>query len=267
MKAKGLAIAAWIWPWACAMPAWSASGQVPPEFVGDWVAAGARCDAPVRLRLQPDAVSLVDARGQARYPEPDLCLSCEGGSRYAGNVIWLTARSGSDRAPFTVYLNADETPGRVRIDIADAALRREYPLQGGALRRCATPAADDRRAPAASAEPAGIPQAFHGEWSAAGTCDARRRDDVGEGAPFRIGARTFGDYGIHCQARGVRQAAADTVSIDADCTLEGDEASEARSVTLRKRGDRLSARFQLVQPEAGIDPEFIDYTVEYARCR
>lgn len=113
--------------------------QVPHEFVGDWVPRKQSCDLPLRLRVEPKSVSLVNGRDVQRFTNLDLCRTCESGFHYQGNVVWLTPEPDKDGAvPFTIRFNENEQRGITLVEFEQDDLKRRFPLHNAKLRKCPT---------------------------------------------------------------------------------------------------------------------------------
>lgn len=132
---------------------------IPREFVGDWVPAKAACSAPMRFRVAPQQVTLVNAGDTATFGDVDICLSCAGGARYEGITIMMQPQYSTDNAPFMAYFNADEKRGVTKLLDMKPEIARRFPMADVALRKC----------PASSSSP-----------SAASTRSATRVCDAGE---------------------------------------------------------------------------------------
>lgn len=118
-------------------PPISATGDVPEEFIGDWVPSSSTCSSPIIFRVKSKAAVLINDKDSEAFEKIDLCYSCEGGAKYDGNVIWLTPESDTDsRVPFIAYLNAGEKMGVTVVDIDVSALKKRFPLDELELKKC-----------------------------------------------------------------------------------------------------------------------------------
>lgn len=118
-------------------PPISATGDVPEEFIGDWVPSSSTCSSPIKFRVKSKAAVLINDKDSEAFEKIDLCYSCEGGAKYDGNVIWLTPESDTDsRVPFIAYLNAGEKIGVTVVDIDVSALKKRFPLDELELKKC-----------------------------------------------------------------------------------------------------------------------------------
>lgn len=108
--------------------------HVPKESQGYWVPASASCVSDLGVFIGASSVEFRNKQ-QRRLIKTQACFSCEGGARYSGIVIWVTADvPGSGE--FTVYLNSEERQGMAKVEIDDTAMRSAFPLDGIALKRC-----------------------------------------------------------------------------------------------------------------------------------
>lgn len=115
-----------------------ASDEGPSEFLGDWVPESMTCQSQLRFRIEAKRVVLINATQSKSFGNLDFCRSCAGGARYEGNIIFLIPEFGGKGAsPFFAYLNADEKMGVVKLDIQNAQLKRQFPLDNVALKKCA----------------------------------------------------------------------------------------------------------------------------------
>jgi len=133
---------------------------IPREFVGDWVPAKAACGAPMRFRVAPQLVTLVNAGDTATFGDVDICLSCAGGARFEGITIMMQPQYSTDDAPFMAYFNADEKRGVTKLLDMKPEIARRFPIANVALRKC----------PASSSSPSAAPTR-----PATRVCDAGER--------------------------------------------------------------------------------------------
>ena len=109
----------------------------PPEYVGDWVPKSGTCDSKLKFRIEGKQVILKNGDLSKAFGDLEYCLSCEGGARYSGKVVWLYPEFNSGKqAPFVAYLNAGEKIGVTVLEIKDAGLKQQYPLHNVPLKRC-----------------------------------------------------------------------------------------------------------------------------------
>jgi len=133
--------------------AYSAQDEEPlPEFhrdfIGDWVPKNASCKSALRFRVGPKRVVLVNGQKSRSFKirTGDYCMSCEGGARYSGQVIWLTPGmsdfadseySESSKPSFDIRFNADEKIGTTVLNMEqNPKLAKRFPLDGVELRKC-----------------------------------------------------------------------------------------------------------------------------------
>jgi len=136
-------------------PITGAQDKVPAEFQGDWVAATATCDAPVRFRVAETRMTLINGKDSASYGDIGITYSYFGPD-YQGISFVGMPELNSGNSPFTVYFNADEKKGVLKLDIyqemkgplnaqlralQDAAkkLAARFPLNRVPLKKCPAP--------------------------------------------------------------------------------------------------------------------------------
>lgn len=107
---------------------------VPQESQGYWVPAGASCKSELGVIVGATSIEFRNERNR-RLINTRTCFSCEGGARYSGIVIWVTATE-PNNGEFTLYLNAEERHGVATVEIESAELRSSFPLNDIALKRC-----------------------------------------------------------------------------------------------------------------------------------
>ncbi len=118
-------------------PAMAMNGEIPEEYIGDWVPISSGCSSPNKFRITSKAAMLVNGQDNQTFDKIDLCYSCEGNDKYEGNVIWLTPESDNDnRVPFIAYLNAGEKMGVTVVDIDNPELEKRFHLDGLELKKC-----------------------------------------------------------------------------------------------------------------------------------
>jgi hypothetical protein len=109
---------------------------VPADQLGVWVPAKADCKSALRLELAPKQMTLVNGKDRVSHGNVGMSYSYFGNS-YQG--ITFAAMPDWDKSqPYVVLLNADEKKGRAKINFSDAGLKKRFPLEDVALKRCAT---------------------------------------------------------------------------------------------------------------------------------
>lgn len=134
----------------CAVPRAAAAqtNEIPREFVGDWVPARSACTAPMRFRVAPRQVTLVNGRDSATYGDVDICLTCAGGTRYEGITVFMLPQYSSGNSPFMAHFNAEEKRGVTRLEDMKPEVAKRFPLGAVALRKCPPISSSASAAPA-----------------------------------------------------------------------------------------------------------------------
>lgn len=112
------------------------TNEIPREFVGDWVPATSACSAPLRFRVAPKQVMLVNGRDSATFGDVDICMSCVGGARYEGITVMMKPQYSTDDAPFMAYFNDEEKRGVTKLQDMKPDIARRFPVSNVALRKC-----------------------------------------------------------------------------------------------------------------------------------
>lgn len=149
---------------ALIVPEASAQQSVPPQFIGDWVAANVTCTAPLRFRATARQLTLINGRDTASYG--DIAIpSGFFGPDYNGISVVLMPDINTGEPPFTAYFNADEKKGVTKLDIYTdmkgpmnpqvaaiqgraKRLSQRFPLHQVALKKCPLGSAGGTRAAA-----------------------------------------------------------------------------------------------------------------------
>jgi hypothetical protein len=133
----------------------AAAAQVPTDFQGEWVAASAACTAPARVRFEAARVTLVNGADKESFGGIEMAGPSYFGPSYNGIQAVLIAEF-EGAQPVTATFNVDEKKGVAQLElgvptpahpankVAAAAnarlttlnLRKRFPLQGVALKRC-----------------------------------------------------------------------------------------------------------------------------------
>lgn len=133
-------------------PSAGAGENVPAEFQGDWVAATATCQSPVRFRVAETQMTLVNGKDSATYGDIGIARGFFGPD-YQGISVVAMPELNSGNSPFTVFFNADEKKGVTRVDIyeeikgpmnaqlkaiqaAAKKLAERFPLNSIPLKKC-----------------------------------------------------------------------------------------------------------------------------------
>lgn len=118
-------------------PVFALGPPVPDEFIGDWTPMKSACKSATILRVELESVSLLSKADQLSFGDLDICYSCEGGVRYSGEVVWLSPDfNKSGTVPFIIRFNANEKKGVTRIEFLDPELKKRFPIENVALRKC-----------------------------------------------------------------------------------------------------------------------------------
>lgn len=112
-----------------------AQAPVPVHLQGYWVPGEAACNSKLGVSIGARSLKFKNA-GQHREFRTETCLSCEGGARYAGPVIWVLPQPNQE-TQFVLYLNADERVGVARVEFQSDALKAAFPIHHVELKRCA----------------------------------------------------------------------------------------------------------------------------------
>lgn len=113
------------------------AGEVPKEFLGEWVPKRMSCESPLRMIVKPDHVILQSDMKRKYYGNLDICYSCAGGSKYDGRQVWVHTEFFSETATgFVIMFNDNERKGIAKIqDIQNADLKH-FPLNNVDLKKC-----------------------------------------------------------------------------------------------------------------------------------
>ncbi len=119
------------------VPVFALGPPVPDAFIGDWAPMKSACKSATILRVELESVSLLGKADQQSFGDIDICYSCEGGTRYSGEVVWLSPDfNQSGTAPFIIRFNANEKKGVASIEFLDPELKKRFPIENIALRKC-----------------------------------------------------------------------------------------------------------------------------------
>ncbi|MBX8826269.1 hypothetical protein [Ochrobactrum sp. SFR4] len=117
---------------------------------------------------------------------------------------------------------------------------------------------------------ANLPKAFRGMWGQPKACIASRTGTISDHLAFKVGRKSFGDFGISCELKQARQPSSREIVALAQCSEEGglDDGDDGqRLVTMTLKSGKLVARFQHVRINPDVAMEFQDYKMTLPRCR
>lgn len=117
---------------------------------------------------------------------------------------------------------------------------------------------------------ANLPRAFRGMWGDPKACIASRTETTSDHLAFKVGRKSFGDFGISCELKQARQPSSRAIIALAQCSEEGglDDGDDGqRLVTMMLKHRKLVLRFQHVRIKPDVAMEFQDYKVTLPRCR
>ncbi len=124
--------------------------------------------------------------------------------------------------------------------------------------------------PSAGKQMIEFPKAFRGVWGQPKACIASRTRTTSDHLAFKVGRKSFGDFGISCEVKQARQPSSKEIVALAQCTEEGglDDGDDGqRLVTMTLSSGKLVARFQHIRIKSDIAVELQDYKVALPRCR
>jgi hypothetical protein len=141
-----------------------ATAQVPTDFQGEWVAATANCDAPARARVEAARVTLINGADMEAFTGIEMAGPSYFGPSYNGiQAVLITEFEGAQ--PVTGTFNLNEKKGVAQLELgvptpahpankvaaahnarlAKLNLRKRFPLQNVALKRCPAGGTSPRR--------------------------------------------------------------------------------------------------------------------------
>ena len=106
----------------------SAAAQVPVAFHGDWVAAQATCDAPVRFRVETAKLTLVNGADIQSFGDVEMAGPAYWGPDYKGGIESVAFAEFSGDQPVIATFNPGEKKG-----VAQLAFGEPTPGPGPAL--------------------------------------------------------------------------------------------------------------------------------------
>ena len=108
-------------------------GSVAAAFRGEWVPAAARCTSPLRVVIEPNAVTFVKGADRAEFRRLDQCFTCAGHD--VENVTLLSTDAMGD-SPFTLYLDGSKKKPSVEALYNDKKLAARFPFGKSLLKKC-----------------------------------------------------------------------------------------------------------------------------------
>ena len=118
---------------ACGAAQAMTGDSVEARFRGNWVPAKAACTSPLKLVIDANLVTLVNAAQKAEYRKLEQCFSCMG--RDVQGITLLSTDAMGD-SPWTVTLDGSKK-SKVVVSVAlDKKLAARFPLGTAALKRC-----------------------------------------------------------------------------------------------------------------------------------
>ena len=109
-------------------------GEVEAKFRGEWVPAKARCTSPLRVIIEPKAVTFVKDADRAKFRKLDQCFTCMG--RDVENVTILSTDAMGD-SPFMIYMDGSKRRPAVTVEFPnDKKLGARFPFGTAALKKC-----------------------------------------------------------------------------------------------------------------------------------
>jgi hypothetical protein len=134
----------------------AAAAQVPAEFQGDWVSTSAACTAPLKARIEASTLTLVNGADMEAFAGIEMAGPSYFGPDYKGiQAVLITEFEGAQ--PVTATFNFNEKKGVAQLELgvptpahpankvaaasnarlAKLGLRKRFPLQNVALKKCA----------------------------------------------------------------------------------------------------------------------------------
>jgi hypothetical protein len=131
------------------------AAQVPAEYQGEWVAASAACTAPLRARIDAARLTLLNGADMESFAGIEMAGPGYFGPEYKGiQAVLITEFEGAQ--PVTATFNVEEKKGVAQFELgvptpahpankvaaahnarlATLNLRKRFPLQAIALKRC-----------------------------------------------------------------------------------------------------------------------------------
>jgi hypothetical protein len=99
-------------------------------FLGTWAPKGPQaCKVGPVVKILPDKIIFQNGGDSAQFGDLDACYTCEGGANYNGIVVWVVPEFSKKSKPFTLYFNADEKRGVLKIEFTDRSLEKRFPLK------------------------------------------------------------------------------------------------------------------------------------------
>ena len=108
-------------------------GSVEAKFRGEWVPARAACTSPLKLIIEPNAVTFVKGADREEYRKLEQCFTCAGHD--VENVTLLSTDAMGD-SPFTIYLDGSKKKASLTVLYNDKKLGDRFPFGKAALKKC-----------------------------------------------------------------------------------------------------------------------------------
>ena len=120
---------------ACASAVAMTGDSVAEPFRGSWVPAKAACDSPLRIVIDPQAVTFVNGAQRAEFRKLEQCFSCMG--RDVQDMTLLSTDAMGD-SPFMITLDGrKKAKPAIGVDLGnDRKLAARFPLHNVALKKC-----------------------------------------------------------------------------------------------------------------------------------
>jgi hypothetical protein len=93
-----------------------AAAQDPAEFLGDWVAAQATCDAPVRFRVEAAKLTLANGADIQSFGDVEMAGPAYWGPDYKGGIEAVAFAEFSGDQPVIATFNPSEKKGVAQLE-------------------------------------------------------------------------------------------------------------------------------------------------------
>jgi hypothetical protein len=110
---------------------------IPADQLGVWVPEKKDCKSPLRVELAPKQITLVNGTDRASQGNVGLTYSYVGAS-YQG-ISFVVMADWDKKQPYLLTFNEGEKKGRTKVSFTDAGLKKRFPLEQVALKRCPPP--------------------------------------------------------------------------------------------------------------------------------
>ena len=109
-------------------------GEVEAKFRGEWVPAKARCTSPLRVIIEPNAVTFVKDTDRAEFRKLDQCFTCMG---HDVQDITILSTDAMGDSPFMIYLDGSKKTATLTVEFPnDKKLGARFPFGKLALKKC-----------------------------------------------------------------------------------------------------------------------------------